>query len=357
MQTLSQIVSTNHFVTYSIPDSPLPMFGLIQCHHDLSQTDCLLCYAATRIRLPRCLPSPSAAIFLDGCFLRYDTYSFYNESVSNSLNKVKCGTENATQAGGMGFVRSVEYAVGNVTSIAVENNGFGVVSVERVYALAQCWESVGIDGCRECLKKAGEAAKGCVPRREGRGMNAGCYLRYSTEKFYNDGREAGLHSHGMSGLGIIVAIALASVAFLMLSLFAAYAGYARLSKRKEGHKNLGRFSGSIHKSSPNFKYEILEKATDYFNLSRKIGQGGAGSVYMGTLPDGQTVAVKRLVFNTRQWVDEFFNEVNLISGIQHKNLVKLLGCSIEGPESLLVYEYVPNRSLDQFLFGNWLLFA
>lgn len=75
-------------------------------------------------------------------------------------------------------------------------------------------------------------------------------------------------------------------------------------------------------------------------------------MFKGTLSNGETVAVKRLFYNTRQWVDEFFNEVNLISGIQHKHLVKLLGCSIEGPESLLVYEYVPNRSLDQFLFGN-----
>jgi serine/threonine protein kinase len=102
----------------------------------------------------------------------------------------------------------------------------------------------------------------------------------------------------------------------------------------------------------NFKYETLEKSTDYFNPSTKIGQGGAGSVYKGTLPNGKTVAVKRLIFNTNQWVDDFFNEVNLVAGIQHKNLVRLLGCSIEGPESLLVYEYVPNRSLDQFIFGN-----
>lgn len=116
--------------------------------------------------------------------------------------------------------------------------------------------------------------------------------------------------------------------------------------------NLGKVPFSFNKSSLNFKYEILEKATDFFSPSRKLGQGGAGSVFIGTLPNGETVAVKRLIFNTRQWVDEFFNEVNLISGIQHKNLVKLLGCSIEGPESLLVYEYVRNKSLDQFLFGN-----
>ncbi|KAF4404002.1 hypothetical protein G4B88_014458 [Cannabis sativa] len=58
----------------------------------------------------------------------------------------------------------------------------------------------------------------------------------------------------------------------------------------------------------------------------------------GVLPDGKVVAVKRLFFNTRQWVDHFFNEVNSISGIPHKNLVELLGCNIIGPESLLLYE-------------------
>ncbi|CAI0549744.1 unnamed protein product [Linum tenue] len=83
----------------------------------------------------------------------------------------------------------------------------------------------------------------------------------------------------------------------------------------------------------NFKYETLEKATDYFSLSKKLGQGGAGTVFIGSLPNNQTVAVKRLIFNTSQGVEEFFNEVNLISGIQHKNLVKLLSCSIEGPEA------------------------
>lgn len=109
---------------------------------------------------------------------------------------------------------------------------------------------------------------------------------------------------------------------------------------------------ALRRSNLAFQYEVLERATDFFDESRKLGQGGAGSVYKGILPDGKVVAVKRLVFNTRQWVDEFFNEITLISGIQHRNLVKLLGCSIEGPESLLVYEFVPNRSLDQILFGK-----
>eukprot|EP01018_Ginkgo_biloba_P023652 Gb_13945 [translate_table: standard] len=70
----------------------------------------------------------------------------------------------------------------------------------------------------------------------------------------------------------------------------------------------------------------------------------------GTLPEGREIPVKRLFYNTGQDVREFLNKVNLISGIQHKNLVKLLGCSVKGPERLLVYEYLANKSLDRFLF-------
>lgn len=72
----------------------------------------------------------------------------------------------------------------------------------------------------------------------------------------------------------------------------------------------------------------------------------------GVLPDGREVAVKRLFFHTRQWAEQFFNEVRLVSQVQHKNLAKLIGCSVEGPESLLVYEYLCNTSLDHYLFGT-----
>jgi len=106
-----------------------------------------------------------------------------------------------------------------------------------------------------------------------------------------------------------------------------------------------------------FRYDLLEKATNNFDPANKLGQGGAASVFKGTLPSGVTVAVKRLFFNKRQWTEGFFNEVNLINGIQHKNVVKLLGCSIEGPESLLVYEFVPGGTLDQVLFSEFSSFS
>lgn len=79
------------------------------------------------------------------------------------------------------------------------------------------------------------------------------------------------------------------------------------------------------------------------------------SQLQGVLPDGREIAIKRLYFNNRHRASDFYNEVNIISSMEHKNLVRLLGCSCSGPESFLIYEYLANRSLDRFIFGNKLL--
>ncbi|CAL5408666.1 unnamed protein product [Camellia sinensis] len=108
---------------------------------------------------------------------------------------------------------------------------------------------------------------------------------------------------------------------------------------------------------PLFKFEKLAIATNEFNWTNKLGQGGFGPVYnvtmiahAGKLPDGQEIAVKRLSRSSEQGLEEFMNEVVMISKLQHRNLVRLLGCCVEGKEKMLVYEYMPNKSLDAFLF-------
>ncbi|KAJ6978905.1 G-type lectin S-receptor-like serine/threonine-protein kinase [Populus alba x Populus x berolinensis] len=106
------------------------------------------------------------------------------------------------------------------------------------------------------------------------------------------------------------------------------------------------------KLEPLFKLQILETATNNFDISKKLGQGGFGAVYWGKLPDGQEIAVKRLSKTSGQGLEEFMNEVVVISKLQHRNLVRLLGCCVEGEEMMLVYEYLPNKSLDAFLFDS-----
>ncbi|XP_076907998.1 cysteine-rich receptor-like protein kinase 2 [Bidens hawaiensis] len=108
----------------------------------------------------------------------------------------------------------------------------------------------------------------------------------------------------------------------------------------------------LNNSSLNFKYSTIEKATNYFDEANKLGQGGFGTVYKGVLPNGREIAVKRLFFNHRDRAGDFYNEVNIISSVDHKNLVKLIGFSCIGPESILVYEYLPNRSLNHFIFDS-----
>ncbi|WZZ46877.1 hypothetical protein YC2023_043136 [Brassica napus] len=94
----------------------------------------------------------------------------------------------------------------------------------------------------------------------------------------------------------------------------------------------------------------IEAATSNFSASNKLGQGGFGEVYKGMLMNGTEVAVKRLSKTSRQGEVEFKNEVVVVAKLQHRNLVKLLGFSLQGEEKLLVYEFIPNKSLDYFLF-------
>ncbi|CAN1234723.1 Cysteine-rich receptor-like protein kinase 8, partial [Linum perenne] len=99
-----------------------------------------------------------------------------------------------------------------------------------------------------------------------------------------------------------------------------------------------------------FDFDIIRAATNEFANENKLGEGGFGVVYKGTLQNGQDIAVKRLDNDSRQGDLEFKNEVKLVAKLQHRNLVRLLGFCLEGRERLLIYEFVPNASLDRFLF-------
>ncbi|PRQ36652.1 putative protein kinase RLK-Pelle-DLSV family [Rosa chinensis] len=100
-----------------------------------------------------------------------------------------------------------------------------------------------------------------------------------------------------------------------------------------------------------YDFDSILIATNNFSIKNKLGQGVFGPVYKGMVPEGKEIAVKRLSSSSGQGVEEFKNEMMLISNLQHKNLVRMMGCCVKEDEKLLIYEVMPNKSLDAFLLG------
>ncbi|XP_008230053.1 PREDICTED: LOW QUALITY PROTEIN: G-type lectin S-receptor-like serine/threonine-protein kinase At4g03230 [Prunus mume] len=103
---------------------------------------------------------------------------------------------------------------------------------------------------------------------------------------------------------------------------------------------------------PFLDLQSILNATDNFSDANKLGQGGYGPVYKGKFLGDQEIAVKRLSRASGQGLQEFKNEVVLIAKLQHRNLVRLKGYCIKGEEKILLYEYMPNKSLDFFIFDH-----
>ncbi|KAL2510249.1 Cysteine-rich receptor-like protein kinase 2 [Forsythia ovata] len=353
MENLTAQVPTSGFGT-AVGSSGLDtVLGLVQCYGDLSLPECVLCFAHARTVIPHCYPFNSAKVYLDGCFLRTGSYNFFKEYTGQSDTAV-CG--NRTQKS-FAFQVSARQAVVQAVSAAPNNNGYARSQVpvsstnESAYVLADCWRTLSASSCRACLQNASASILGCLPWSEGRALNTGCFLRYSDTNFLNPIPRNGSSRGKLTG--IIVATVSSTVVLVIGAVIGVYIWKHRTIQRKrKGWGDAKNLVKTLHDSTLNFKYSTLEKSTDYFNEANKLGQGGFGTVYKGVLQDGREIAVKRLFFHNKQRAANFYNEVNMISSIEHKNLVRLLGCSCSGPESLLVYEFLPNKSLDCFIFDS-----
>ncbi|XP_057855595.1 cysteine-rich receptor-like protein kinase 2 [Cryptomeria japonica] len=188
----------------------------------------------------------------------------------------------------------------------------------------------------------------CFPSSEGRALDAGCYLRYDCKPFFPSNATIDLayflptgKKKVTSAVWIIIGIVGGIVVLGLL--------ICRHVFRKKKQVDI---EGATKLRGPeDFDFKILKKATNHFHQANKLGQGRFGEVFKGTLKNGKVVAVKKLTLGrSAHLISEFETEVKLISNVHHKNLVRLLGCCKQGQERLLIYEYMPNSSLDRILF-------
>ncbi|KAK4253954.1 hypothetical protein QN277_009396 [Acacia crassicarpa] len=175
------------------------------------------------------------------------------------------------------------------------------------------------------------------------------YVRVDEHELAKYGRKKRDGSLGKEGMVTLVTISICLIIFLVISLVYWFVKYNNQAKRL--HKDY-LFDGENNSDVTLFDLEDIVGATDNFSDTNMLGKDGFGSVYKGLLKDGLEIAVKRLSKYSRQGIEEFRNEVTLIAKLQHRNLVRILGCCIDGEEKMLIYEYLPNKSLDSFIFDQ-----
>ncbi|XP_028804419.1 G-type lectin S-receptor-like serine/threonine-protein kinase At1g11410 [Neltuma alba] len=157
-------------------------------------------------------------------------------------------------------------------------------------------------------------------------------------------------SLGKKGMMTLIVISICLITFLVISFLCWFV----IKNRNQAKRMHGEFffDGEDNSNLTLFDLKDIIEATNNFADANMLGKGGFGSVYKGLLKDGMEIAVKRLSKYSGQGIKEFRNEVTLIAKLQHRNLVRILGCCMDGEEKMLIYEYLPNKSLDSFIFDQ-----
>ncbi|KAF8700460.1 hypothetical protein HU200_034400 [Digitaria exilis] len=234
-----------------------------------------------------------------------------------------------------------------------------------VYGLAQCSQDMPPDRCRACLDGvvAERSRKIGGGKMGGAVFGARCTLRYEMDvQFFNvtgDSRMMSLRKKKDRRALVITATVYTSAVLCTRLFFWLLSIWMKRKRSKnnsmEEPENMDEVLRlwRIEDTSLDFSlydFSQIADATDNFSPEKLLGEGGFGPVYKGVFPDGQVVAIKRLSARSRQGLIEFKNEIQVIAKLQHKNLVRLLGCCIYEEEKMLIYEYLANKSLDHFIF-------
>ncbi|XP_050212574.1 cysteine-rich receptor-like protein kinase 15 [Mercurialis annua] len=392
--SINAIDRPNGFYDTSEGDGDNRVYGLFLCFGDLSPDVCELCVKnATKEIIKHCPIQPRAIVWYDQCVLRYSDRPIYS-IMDTSLAVYASSVENVTSTDQRRFDTVLKTTMRDIATLAAsaprgaikfDVKVANVTSRINIYTLAQCTPDLTGEDCSRCLGSA--ISNLTYGKLGGRVLCPSCNIRYEVYPFYNETgfkREVyplinatvvvGNTPSPQGGEGskrLLTKIAAGvSAAIVGIVLFCSFI-YAVLWRSKHQKKEevvqlmdlrrrndyssdniRGEMPVNYSQDLPTISFDIIKDATNTFSNEAKLGEGGFGPVYKGTLENGKEIAVKRLSRTSGQGLQEFMNEITLIARLQHRNLVRLLGCCLEETEKLLIYEYMPNRSLDVFLFDS-----
>ncbi|XP_058092168.1 cysteine-rich receptor-like protein kinase 44 isoform X5 [Magnolia sinica] len=375
LSSLSSNTSLTGFSNITIGENQNRIYGLAQCRGDTTPAICRDCLNTARQEIVGNCPNRTALTWYDRCFLRYSSQRFLSSSDNNPLFYM-WNTQNISNPSR--FNQILSQMMKNLASTAAfgsskrmyATNSTSFSDFQTVYGLMQCTDDLSRNDCNLCLEGAiAQIPTCCNGKQGGRVLGPSCNLRFEIYKFYDDLATAptppppspppptptsalvppspnttttgGKRRSSRTAIIIVIPIVVAVVL-----IFAIATCFLRSKKKKP------LIDHGIERNEESLLYDLrtIRAATDDFSEDNKLGEGGFGAVYKGRFSDGLEIAVKRLSHNSGQGFKEFKNEVALIAKLQHRNLVRLLGCCVEGEEKLLIYEYVLNASLDKFLF-------
>ncbi|XP_078172965.1 cysteine-rich receptor-like protein kinase 10 [Carex rostrata] len=363
---------------------PNEIFGLVLCRGDANSSFCSFCLSQATQQIQNLCPySKEATIYYEVCLLRFSNENFLI-TTDNSPQYIKLNSQNVTGSQTL-FDSYVTYLMNTTVDYAAFNSSNKFASAQlnlsnegfpETYGVVQCTPDMSSSDCAHCLKfLIQEMRMYFSVKIGGRILGVRCNMRFEQNMFYSgvsllsltppaDNAAApaapalpvpGVLDVGKkkSSTGTILAITISLVlAFVVIAGVSVCLLKKRKSRITKPLLNVSNPEEIKSVESLLFDFYVLRVATIDFAEENKLGEGGFGAVYKGVLPDGREIAVKRLSPSSDQGLDELKNELILVAKLQHKNLVRLLGVCLEGQEKLLVYEYVPNKSLDQILFDT-----
>ncbi|XP_010529588.1 PREDICTED: cysteine-rich receptor-like protein kinase 11 isoform X1 [Tarenaya hassleriana] len=397
----SNVTAQRRFYYASVGQEPDRVHALGMCIPDAKAEDCSKCIQTESDKIIGSCPNQTEAYSWSGeptlCVVQYSNRSFLGSlDLEPSIRLYNTGDIRLNLTV---FVETWERTMRRMIDAAVSTPDYYAASAEplavfqTLYALMKCIPNLSSWDCNACLQMSvGNYQSCCQGKQGGVVARPSCFFRwdlYPFSKAFDNttsvfryqpppppeegSRTVTTTENGSKKIsaGIIAAIVLSGAVIVTLLAL----GFSVCCRRKS-HRALqlqnryfslaDRQKKKTYDTEPSdevsddiaaagslqFDFQAIEAATDNFSESNRLGQGGFGEVYKGIFPSGTQVAVKRLSRTSGQGENEFRTEVVLVAKLQHRNLVRLLGFCLEGEEKILVYELLPNKSLDYFLFDS-----